>query len=160
MYQMKPHNGKEPAMSMIRRRSGRSPFDFGSIRELMDAMNEPFTQFGELKPFEQEGILPVDVSETDNEYVIRASLPGFKKDDLDIEVHEGVVTINAQHTEEDVEENEKFYRRERRFGSMSRSITLPGIAPDSEPKAELKEGVLTVRVPQSPANKPRKVQIK
>jgi len=151
-------------MSMIRRRTtpfGRTPFDFSSIRELMDAFNGPLTeQFGELKPMEQEGILPVDVSETDSAYLIRASLPGFNKDDIDIEVHEGVVTINAEHTEEDVQEDEKFYRRERRVGSVSRSITLPGISGETEPKAELKDGVLTLRVPQSAANKPKKVQIK
>ncbi len=142
--------------SMIRRRT---PFEFDTVRELMNAMNEPLQQFGELKPFAQQNVLPVDVSENDNEYVIRASLPGYQKDDLDIEVHEGVVTIKAEQSDENGEDNERYHRRERTFSSMSRSITLPGIAADADPKAELKDGVLTLRVPQSPANKPRKVQV-
>lgn len=149
-------------MTMLRRRT---PFEtirpFESLRDFMDMLNEPFNQVGEIKPYTENsgGILPVDVSEKDNEYIIRASLPGFTKDDIDVQVHEGVVTIKAEHSEEDERKDEKFYCRERRWGSVSRSITLPGIGGDVDTKAEFKDGVLTLHVPQSPAMKPKKVKI-
>jgi HSP20 family protein len=142
-------------MTMLRRRT---PLDFGSIREFMDSFNEPFGQMSEMKPFEA-GLLPVDVSEKDGEFLIRASLPGFSRENIDIQVHEGTVTIKAEHNEEHEETGEKFYRRERRFGSVSRSITLPGVTGESAIKAEFVDGVLTLRVPQSEAAKPKKIRI-
>lgn len=142
-------------MSMLRRRT---PFDFSSISEFMDAFSEPFGQFSEMKPFEGS-MLPVDISEKDGDFLIRASLPGYNKDDVDIQVHDGTVTIKAEHSEEFEDQNEKFYRKERRFGSVSRSITLPGVTGESDVKADLKDGVLTVRVQQSPAAKPKKVKV-
>ena len=149
-------------MSILRRRT---PFEtirpFESIRDFMDMLNEPFGQLGELKPLTQagDGLLPVDVSEKDNQYIIRASLPGFNKDEIDVQVHEGVVTIKAERSEEDECKDEKFYCRERRWGAVSRSVTLPGVGSDADTKAEYKDGVLTLHVPQSPAMKPKKVKI-
>lgn len=90
-------------MTILRRRT---PFEtiqpFDSLRDFMDMFNAPFGQMAEVKPYSQgNGLLPVDVSEKDNEYIIRATLPGFNKDDIEVQVHEGVVTIKAEHSEED-----------------------------------------------------------
>lgn len=107
----------------------------------------------------EEGSLPLDISQTEKEIVVRASLPGYKKEDIEVQVHNGVLSIKADYKHEHEETGERFYRRERRYGSVSRRIALPGIVEESETQAELKDGVLTLRVPLGEKAKPRKVLI-
>ncbi len=144
-------------MTLIARRSpntARSP-----LTGLMDLFqNDPFFNF-EIKPLEEDGNLALDISEHENQVIVRASLPGFKKDEVDVQVHDGVLTIKAERCEEEETTNEKFYRRERRYGSFQRSITLPGIGADADASAELVDGVLTVRIPQAANARPRKIAI-
>lgn len=103
--------------------------------------------------------LAVDVSEDDTSVYVRASLPGFAKEDVSIEAHDSVLSIRAEHNEEREEKTEKFYRRERRFGSLSRSIALPSPVRENEASAELKDGVLTVRIPRIAEKSPKKIAI-
>ncbi len=107
----------------------------------------------------EEGTLAVDVAENDAEVIVRASVPGFEKKDIDIEVHEGVLSINATHAEESEETGERFYRRERRIGSLSRRIALPSQVVEDQARAELLNGVLTLRLPKTTKPSARKVQI-
>ena len=144
-------------MTLITRRhpnTMRSP-----ITGLLDMFQtDPFFNF-EIKPGEHEGNLALDVSEQDNHVIVRASLPGFSKEQVDVQVHDGVLTIKAEYDEQQETTEEKFYRRERRTGSMARSITLPGIGADADATAELADGVLTVRIPQAAEARPRKIAI-
>jgi len=107
-----------------------------------------------------EGTLALDVAEGDGEIVVTASLPGFKKEDVDVQIHDGVLTIKAKHVEESETRTEKYYRRERRVGSLSRRVALPGVVSAAEAKAELKDGVLTLRIPQAEASRPKQIQVK
>ncbi len=111
-------------------------------------------------PIVDEGALAVDVSENDKEVIVRASLPGFRKEDVEVEVHDGILSIKATHQEESEEQNERFYRRERRIGSLSRRIALPGAVDETKADATLRDGVLEVRVPKSSEAMPRKLSIK
>ncbi|MCE2453630.1 MAG: Hsp20/alpha crystallin family protein [Nitrospinae bacterium] len=122
-------------------------------RMLEDSFARPFTQDGE------EGILPIDIAQTDKEIVVRASLPGFKKEDVDLRIEEGVLAIKASKQKETEVEDEKYYRRERFMGSVSRRIVLPGIVQNDASSAELVDGVLTLRVPIAEANKPKQILI-
>ena len=89
----------------------------------------------------------IDVQDNKNDYVVEAELPGVRKEDINITLDEGRLTI-AVVKDEKVEENEKNYiHRERRYSSMSRSIIL-GDADNSGVKAKLDEGVLHVSVPK------------
>ena len=108
----------------------------------------------------EEGTLPLDISETDSEVIVRASLPGFTRDQIDVEVHDGVLTIKASKQEEIEETGERFYRKERRMGSVSRRIALPSIVHDTDAKAELKHGELILKLPKEPQAQPRKIAIK
>jgi HSP20 family protein len=103
--------------------------------------------------------LAVDVSETEKDILVRASLPGFKKEDVSIEVHDGVLTISAQNDEEKEEKGERYHRRERRMSSMSRSIALPAAVEDAKARAELKDGVLTLSLPKHEKVMPKKISI-
>jgi HSP20 family protein len=88
--------------------------------------------------------LPVDVIEQDDRYLLRADVPGFEPDQVKIEVEDGRLIVSAEH-----EENEEHYlRRERRYGSASRTITLPrGVTPD-QVEATCKDGIVEVSVPK------------
>ncbi len=108
----------------------------------------------------EEGTLAVDISDVDGKLSVRASLPGFNRDDIDVQVHEGVLSIKAEHTEETETRDERFYRRERRFGSLSRRIALPGVVHDAKVDAELKDGVLTLTLPLPEKAKPKQIEIR
>lgn len=107
----------------------------------------------------EEGTLPIDISEDDKNVLVRASLPGFGKEDVSVEVNEGVLSIKAEHAEEEEEKSETFYRRERRVGSLSRRVALPSDVIEDQIGAELKDGVLTLRMPKNPKPSPKKVKI-
>ena len=113
----------------------------------------------ELAPVFEEGILAVDVSEDAESVIVRASLPGVKREDVSVEVHDGVVNISAHRSEEHEEKQEKYYRKERREGSVSRRIALPVAVLDDQASAELKEGELTLRLPKARQGGPRKVSV-
>jgi len=145
-------------MNSITRRDMREVLPITSIFDRI--LTEPF--FAEAMPLAariEEGTLALDVSEDDTSVIVRASVPGFSKSDVDIEVHDNVLTINAQHTEEKEEKNERFYRKERRVGSLSRRIALPSAVVEKDAQADLKEGVLTLRLPKVQKIQPKKIKI-
>ena len=100
-----------------------------------------------------------DVSETDGEYLIKAELPEVGKDDLNITVQEGVLTLAGERKEEKREDNEKVHRIERFHGSFSRRFTLPDDADEQGIKAESKDGVLVIHIPKQKVAHPQSRQI-
>ncbi len=106
-----------------------------------------------------EGALGVDISETDQELIVRASLPGFSEDEIDVQLHQGVLSIKAEHTVSEAHEDERYHRRERRWSTLSRRLALPGVLHEADVQAELKNGVLTLRIPVPAVAKPRQITI-
>ena len=102
-----------------------------------------------------------DVSETDKEYLIKAELPEVRKDDLDITVQDGVLTLAGERKEEKREQNEKVHRVERFHGTFSRRFTLPDDADEQGIRAESKDGVLVIHIPKQKVTppQPRQIQI-
>lgn len=107
----------------------------------------------------EEGTLALDVSEDDTSVIVRASLPGFRREDVHVELHDGVLTITAEHAEEKEEKSERYFRRERRVGSLSRRVALPGVIGEDGADAKLTDGVLEVRVPKAQKESPRKIAV-
>jgi len=102
----------------------------------------------------------VDVTEKDDAYHIRADLPGVKKKDLDITFQDGVLTINAETTQEKKEEKEgRVIRQERRYGKFIRSMRLGDTVDPDKIKADYKDGVLTLDVPKAEKVKPKKIDV-
>jgi HSP20 family protein len=93
--------------------------------------------------------IPVDLSRKDNTVIVRASMPGFDANEIDLQVTDGTVSIRAEHKEETEERGEQYYRRERRSGFCSRSIELPEAVAADKVTAEFKQGVLTITAPVS-----------
>jgi HSP20 family protein len=103
----------------------------------------------------------LDLSEDNESLIVRAALPGFTKDEVNVEVDDGVLTITGEHNEEKTQggENERFYRRERRYGSVQRRIALPMPVREENAQADLKDGVLTLRIPKVQKAPARKITI-
>lgn len=130
------------------------------VQDLFKMVGDPMLSSPFFVTETEDGNLAVDVSEKDGEVIVRASLPGFDEEDIDVQIHNGVLTIKAEHTEETETKDERFYRKERRYGSVARRITLPGIVSEADAKAELKAGVLELRIPQSAEARPKQIPIK
>ncbi|RMF95698.1 MAG: Hsp20/alpha crystallin family protein [Gammaproteobacteria bacterium] len=101
-----------------------------------------------------------NISETDKEYIIKAELPEVKKEDIEVAIDDGVLTIKGERRLEKRDENEKQHRIESFYGSFARSFTLPSDADEEHIEAESKDGVLTVRIPKVPAATPKRVEVK
>lgn len=102
----------------------------------------------------------VDISETPKEYVIKAELPGMKKEDVKVTVQNGVLSISGERKSETERKDETYHRIERSYGSFTRSFALPDDAVAERVTAESKDGVLTVCVGRSEAPKPKSIEIK
>lgn len=101
-----------------------------------------------------------NISETDRAYVIKAELPEVKKEDVEVSVHDGIITIRGERRFEKTDETEKTHRVESFYGSFARSFSLPPDVDESGIEAESADGVLTVRLPKAEAAKPKAIDIK
>lgn len=104
--------------------------------------------------------LALDVHENDTEYTVVATLPGVKLEDIDVRLHEGVLTISARIEETRHEENERVLLRERRFGQFARSLRLPAPVNADDIEATYEDGVVTLRIPKAEEAKPRTITVK
>ena len=140
---------------MLRRRGLFSPPN-------RDFLSSFFEDFGMPSLFTEEtGFRPAfDVSETENELIVRAEIPGMEKKDIDIHLTDGVLTIKGEkrHEKEDKEEN--YHRIERSYGAFSRTIRLPFDVETDKVDATYKDGVLKVMLPKSETAKLKKIEVK
>jgi HSP20 family protein len=101
----------------------------------------------------------VDVWETENELVLSLDLPGVPEEDIAVELNENVLTVSGERSRASEQSTERYYRYERRFGSFSRSVTLPPGVQEDAISARYENGVLDVRVPKPEEPKPKRIQI-
>jgi len=135
------------------------------LASLQNEMNRLFSTFFEPSTPAGPGaslrrwIPAMDLVETDENFVLRADLPGLTESDVNIELEDNVLTISGERKAEHEEHKEGYYRVERAYGSFSRSLTLPeGVDPERV-SANFDRGVLEVRIPKPEQRKPRKVTI-
>ncbi len=91
----------------------------------------------------------VDVSETDQEYLIRAALPAVKKEDVKVTYEDGMLTLSGERRQEEEQKDVKYHRVESYYGNFSRSFMLPDAIDADAIKAESKDGILTIHLPKS-----------
>lgn len=101
----------------------------------------------------------VDVIDRDDEVVVKAEVPGFKKEDLDISLIDNAVTIKGSSEHEEKEEKGEYYRCEIARGSFSRTIGLPATVDTAKAKASFKDGIVELVIPKVAKNKRRKIKI-
>jgi len=137
------------------------PFrDMLSLREAMQhLLEESFVRPGAAR---SEGAqqLALDVHEEDNAYVVRASLPGFKPEEIQVNVVGDMLTIRAERVGETERTQGNYLVRERHAGAVQRSFSLPAQIDSNAVQADYEHGVLTLMLPKSPAAQPRRIQVR
>jgi HSP20 family protein len=103
----------------------------------------------------------VDISESEQEYLIRAELPAVKKEDVHVTFDEGILTISGERKQKEEDKKEKFHRVETFYGSFSRSFTLPGNVDAASIRADSRDGIVTIHVPKAKTEvkKPKEIKI-
>ena len=106
--------------------------------------------------------IPIDIKEYDNEYSIKVEVPGIKKENIDIELNKSYMKINAKKEEEKEEKNKKYHKTEFAYGNYSRTIYFPQEINIKEAEANLKDGVLILKLPKlkSKDEETKKIEIK
>jgi HSP20 family protein len=122
------------------------------LRESYIRPSSPLSQTG-------AGLLPLDVAENDNEFVVKASLPGVRPEDVQITVHGDTLTIQGETKAEDEKKGDRWHLRERRFGQFQRSVSLSTPVDSDKARAQFEHGVLTLVLPKSEQAKPRQIKI-
>ncbi|NVM53284.1 MAG: Hsp20/alpha crystallin family protein [Candidatus Helarchaeota archaeon] len=142
-------------MSLIRR--GRN-WPFRVFDDIFEDFWEPF-DFSIVRT--PRVVFPkLDIKEEENEYRITAEVPGYAKEEINIELHDDTLTIFSEHKEETEEEKEGYLYRERSHRSFTRSFKIPDKITHEEIVAKLENGLLTLRIPKKEPEPPKKVEIK
>jgi len=103
---------------------------------------------------------PVDIQETEKEYIVKADLPDVKKEDVKVELDGDMLTVEGERKQEKEEKTKRFHRTERAYGRFVRRFGLPTHVDGANVKAEFKDGVLNVHLPKTEAAKPKAIDIK
>ena len=120
--------------------------------------NDPYTQrtedsFGTWAP-------PVDIFEKHDHLIIRAEIPGVQKEDVDVRIENGVLTLQGERKQEAEVTEGNAYRMERIYGTFTRTFSLPTTVDAAKVTATYKDGVLEVTIPKVETAKPKKIEIK
>lgn len=102
----------------------------------------------------------IDVTETDAEYLIKADLPAVKKEDVAVEIRDGVISVRGERQQEKEEKGKRLHRVERSYGVFERRMGVPADVDPTKVAAEFKDGVLQVHLPKSPTSRPQTVAVK
>lgn len=139
------------------------PFrEMHTMRDLMDRIfDEPFFEAPRLWTRQTEGFTPaMDVAEDDANYVVKVTLPGVEPDQVEITLTDNILTIKGETKIEKDMEEKNYHVRERRYGSFTRSISLPMPVEAEHVDAIHEHGVLTLRLPKAEAVKPKRITVK
>ncbi|HOD48816.1 MAG TPA: Hsp20/alpha crystallin family protein [Candidatus Hydrogenedentes bacterium] len=147
-------------MALVRwRHSG----DVAPWSALADLQNELARMFGD-HGFEwdrpsQTWNPPMDLQETENEYVLQADVPGMKREDVEITALDNTVKIRGKREYERRDEEKNVHRMERHYGEFQRTFELPGGFDANKVEATLRDGVLRVRLPKREESKPKRISL-
>ncbi|MEN9939146.1 MAG: hypothetical protein RLZZ387_5725 [Chloroflexota bacterium] len=133
--------------------------DVMTLREAMSQLlEESFVRPGQARG--NGGFVPaLDLSETEDAYVVEAAVPGLKAEDLDVTVENGTLTIKGEVKQEREEKKVNYHRIERRFGTFVRTVSLPTRVKAEAIQASLTNGVLRLEIPKAEEVKPRKIAV-
>lgn len=135
------------------------------LTNFQEEMNQLVSQFfGENGGASERQLMSpnLDLSETDGEIEVRLDLPGFKPEEIDVDLSHDVLTISGEHKEEKEEKDEgrRYHRIERRRGSFQRIVQLPAMVQEDKIDATFQNGVLTITMPKSEESKSKKIRVK
>jgi len=146
-------------MSMMRWQ----PFpELVNLRQAMDRLFEDsfVTPSRVLGTFGSGVVTPIDMYQTANEVVVKAALPGIKPEEVDITITGDTLTIKGETKSKEKIEREDYLYRENRYGTCSRSVTLPSRLNTDKTEADFDNGILTLTIPRSEEAKPKQIKVK
>jgi HSP20 family protein len=129
-------------------------------RGLERLFDEPFAPRSWMPWRLDEFEMAVDIAEDENAYIVKASMPGVKPEDVEVTLQNNMLTIKGEAKEDKEFKEENYHVRERRYGSFMRSLSLPAIVKADKIEAKHEDGVLVVRLPKSEVDKPKKIAVK
>ena len=130
------------------------PYDYNkdmSLFNYLDAFQRDF--FGKLSGAMGSAGFRTDISDRGDHYLLEAELPGFKKEDIHVEVKDDVMTIRAEHKEETEEKRDSYLRRERHYGAYARSFDMSSVDVDGI-SCDYRDGVLCLNLPKRAEQEP------
>ena len=138
------------------------PFrEMTNLREAMDRLLEDsFIRAPSLWPRLGGQYLPIDMHQTANDLIVRASLPGFKPEEVAVAITGDTLTIKGEHKEENEVKDENYFYKERHYGAFSRSVPVPVKVKSEKTEAVFEDGVLTLTLPKAEEVKPKQIKVK
>ena len=137
---------------------------FGRLTDLRDEIDRLFeAPLAELTRTSQilSGWTPaLDLYEDKDNVYVRVELPGLKKEDIDLSLHNGSLSVSGERKSEDTYKDAEVYRAERFYGKFQRTVTFPTPVAADKAKAEYRDGILTVTVPKAEEAKPKHIELK
>ena len=132
-----------------------------TLRNAMDRLFEDsFVRPSVFLKANEGGILPIDVFQTKDDVVVKASLPGYKPEEVDISITGDTLTIKGEHKEESETKDGEYWLKERRYGTFSRTFTIPVEVKSDKAEAAFENGVLTLTLPKAEEIKPKQIKVK
>jgi HSP20 family protein len=136
---------------------------FGRLSDLRDEIDRlfeaPLTELSRTSQLLSGWTPALDMHEDKDSIVVKAELPGMKKEDINISLHDGSLSISGERKSEKKYENAEVYRAERFVGRFQRTISLPAPVALDKVKAHYKDGVLTVTLPKTEEAKPKQIDV-
>ncbi|NOQ85825.1 MAG: Hsp20 family protein [Deltaproteobacteria bacterium] len=144
--------------------SSRTWDPFGELSTPQERVNRLFEETSPSTRKEEDPNLgafypAVDINEGDKAITLKADLPGIKKEDVHIDVNDGVITLRGERKFEKEDKRENYHRIERSYGSFHRSFTLPSTVDAEKIKAKYKDGILEVTLPKTEEAKPKSIPV-
>jgi HSP20 family protein len=139
-----------------------SPFDrLTSLRDEINRLfNVPYGDFARETEFFTGWSPALDVYEDKDNLIVKAELPGMKKEQIELSLHENTLTIAGERKSERAESEEEVSRSERFFGRFQRTVTLPKPVEANNVNARYKDGILTITLAKTEESKPRQIEVK
>jgi HSP20 family protein len=103
---------------------------------------------------------PFDMYEEGDAFVVKATVPGLRPEDIDISVDDGVLTISGEMQHDEEEERENYLHRELHYGAFSRSLPLPASIDEGKAEATVKDGILTITLPKAERARAKTIKVK
>lgn len=136
---------------------------FGRLSDLRDEIDRlfesPLTELTRTSNLLSGWTPALDVYEDKDNYTVKAELPGMKKEDIEVSLHEGSLSISGERKSESKHEDAEVYRAERFFGRFQRTVSLPSAVAADKVKAAYKDGLLTITLPKTEEAKPKHIDV-
>ena len=132
-----------------------------TLREAMDRLfDDAFTRPLSLRDSLSMTTPAIDMYQTDNDVVVKASIPGIKAEEVQINITGDILTLKGEVKQEEERKDKAWHVREHRFGSFERSVVLPTSVKSDKAEAVFENGILTINLPKADEAKPRTINIK